>query len=138
MRLEKKQQGKRVRLRTQREVLRDVMLSANECGAWLTLGELATMTRYPAASISAQLRHLKKPQFGNFALAKRMREAADTFSARAHGVVWEYRLTRKRRESLQRSRFTKSEADSLGRDSSGVIAASKQDRPRKDIHLGGI
>jgi hypothetical protein len=72
------------------------MLSANECGAWLTLGDLATLTRYPAASISAQLRHLKKPKFGNFALEKRMRDKADIFSANAHGVVWEYRLTRRR------------------------------------------
>ena len=93
---QKKQNAERARTRTQREVLRDVMLSANECGAWLTLGDLAAMTRYPAASISAQLRHLKKPRFGNFALEKRMRDRADIFSANAHGVVWEYRLTRRR------------------------------------------
>src|SRR5215813_3261275 len=84
-------------VRTQRDVLRDVMLSANECGAWLTLSELAAMTRYPAASISAQLRHLKKPQFGNYELKKRMRDGADVYSGNAHGVVWEYRLTRRRR-----------------------------------------
>jgi len=72
------------------------MLSANECGAWLTLGDLAALTRYPAASISAQLRHLKKPKFGNFALEKRMRDKADILSANAHGVVWEYRLMRRR------------------------------------------
>ena len=59
MRRERKS-GTLRRPRTQREVLRDVMLSASECGAWLTLAELAGMTRYPAASISAQLRHLKK------------------------------------------------------------------------------
>ena len=40
MRREKQRKAWRVRLRTQREVLRDVMLSANECGAWLTLAEL--------------------------------------------------------------------------------------------------
>ncbi|HWZ98011.1 MAG TPA: hypothetical protein VN025_09635 [Candidatus Dormibacteraeota bacterium] len=97
MRREKKRKVKWVRLRTQRDVLRDVMLSANECGAWLTLAELAAMTRYPAASISAQLRHLKKPQFGNYELEKRMRDGADVYSGNAHGVVWEYRLTRRRR-----------------------------------------
>jgi hypothetical protein len=97
MRREKKRNAVRVRLRTQRDVLRDVMLSANECGAWLTLSELAAMTRYPAASISAQLRHLKKPKFGNFELEKRMRDKADNYSGNAHGVVWEYRLKRKRR-----------------------------------------
>jgi hypothetical protein len=97
MRREKKRKVKWVRLRTQRDVLRDVMLSANECGAWLTLAELAAMTRYPAASISAQLRHLKKPQFGNYELEKRMRDGSDVYSGNAHGVVWEYRLTRRRR-----------------------------------------
>ena len=53
------------------------------------------MTRYPAASISAQLRHLKKPKFGNFELEKRPRESADHEDG--HGVEWEYRLTRRRR-----------------------------------------
>ena len=98
MRREKKRRVTRVRLRTQREVLRDVMLSANECEAWLTLAELAAMTRYPAASISAQLRHLKKPRFGNYALEKRMRDAADFYSGSAHGAVWEYRLSRRTRK----------------------------------------
>src|ERR1700756_2852035 len=86
MRREKKRRVTRVRLRPQREVLRDVMLSANECGAWLTLAELSAMTRYPAASISAQLRHLKKPRFGNYELEKRMRDAADFYSGNAHGA----------------------------------------------------
>lgn len=83
------------RPRRQRDVLRDVMLSANECDAWLSLAELAAMTRYPAASISAQLRHLKKPQFGNYEIKKRMRTGADLEDG--HGAVWEYRLTRRRR-----------------------------------------
>lgn len=96
MRTEKKRNA-RVRSKTQREVLRDVMLRAKECGAWLTLSELAVMTRYPAASISAQLRHLKKPQFGNFVLEKRMRDKADIHSGNSHGVVWEYRLGRQKK-----------------------------------------
>ena len=57
MRMERQRKVKRVRVRTQRDVVRDVMLSANECGAWLTLAELGAMTRYPETSISAQLRH---------------------------------------------------------------------------------
>ena len=73
------------------------MLSANECGAWLTLAELAAMTRYPAASISAQLRHLKKPQFGNYELEKHPRSGAGLETDEGHGVVWEYRLKRRRR-----------------------------------------
>src|SRR5215470_10902122 len=59
---------------SQREVLCDVMLTAERCGAWLTLRELARMTRYGEASISAQLRHLRKPQYGSFVLEKRLRE----------------------------------------------------------------
>jgi hypothetical protein len=95
--MEKERNVVRVRIKTQREVLRDVMLSARECEAWLTLSELAAITRYPAASISAQLRHLKKPQFGKFALEKRMRDKADILSGNAHGVVWEYRLGRRKK-----------------------------------------
>jgi hypothetical protein len=97
MRMEKKRNVMRVRVKTQREVLRDVMFSAKECEAWLTLSELAAMTGYPAASISAQLRHLKKPRCGNFVLEKRMRDKADIFSGKTHGVVWEYRLGRRKK-----------------------------------------
>ena len=89
------------RPRTQREVLRDVMLSANECEAWLTLEELAAMTRYPAASISAQLRHLKKPQFGNYEVEKQLRRSAHREDGQ--GAVWEYRLMRRRRIVQQRT-----------------------------------
>src|SRR5260370_34533353 len=45
---------------TQREVLRDVMLAAGKYGAWMTLRELARLTRYREASISAQVRHLRR------------------------------------------------------------------------------
>jgi len=50
--------------RRQRDVLCDVMLSARQCETWLTLDELARLTHYPPASISAQLRHLRKPEYG--------------------------------------------------------------------------
>lgn len=84
----------------QREVLRDVMLSAGECATWLTLEELAGITRYPPASISAQLRHLRKPRHGGFRLEKRCRHVARTRfalvagQAGQRGPVWEYRLRR--------------------------------------------
>jgi len=78
------------RLRTQLEVIRDVMLSAAECGAWLTLRELAGITRYGEASISAQLRHLRKPAFGSYVVEKRRR-------GNPAGGVWEYRLGEPRR-----------------------------------------
>jgi len=93
----------------QRDVLRDVMLSANECEAWLTLEELARITRYPAASISAQLRHLRKPRHGGFLLRKRCRVVAKTPLSRvevefAHGPTWEYCLERWRPSVAARGR----------------------------------
>ena len=47
---------------TQIEVIRDLMLDERMRGSWLTLAEIAEVTRYGEASISAQLRHLRKPQ----------------------------------------------------------------------------
>lgn len=106
MRRERQRKGKRLRtVRTQRDVVRDVMLSANECDAWLTLAELGAMTRYPETSISAQLRHLKKPQFGNFEVEKQLRTGADLEDG--HGAVWEYRMTRRRRVVRTRARVAK-------------------------------
>ncbi|HEY6127328.1 MAG TPA: hypothetical protein VIW23_04020 [Candidatus Acidoferrum sp.] len=84
----------------QREILRDVMLSAGECETWLTLESLARMTGYPPASISAQLRHLRKTQHGGYRLRKRCRPAAKLMAGvqdrGASGPVWEYRLERRR------------------------------------------
>jgi len=48
-------------LKRQRDVLCDVMLSAGACETWLKLVELSRVTHYGEASISAQLRHLRKP-----------------------------------------------------------------------------
>ena len=64
------------RLRSQREIIRDVMLSAAECETWLTLGELRALTRYGEASISAQLRHLRKSENGGYDVVKRHRDGA--------------------------------------------------------------
>jgi hypothetical protein len=94
------------RVLTQMEVVRDVMLSAAECAeqiaqqshmrvwnaasfaadaGWLTLRELADLTNYGEASISAQLRHLRKPHFGGYVVAKRRRGLATN-------GAWEYRI----------------------------------------------
>ena len=63
------------RLRSQREIIRDVMVSAADCETWLTLGELRAVTRMGKASISAQLRHLRKAQEnGGYDVIKRHRE----------------------------------------------------------------
>ena len=81
-------------LKRQRDVLCDVMLSAGSCETWLTLVELSRLTQYGEASISAQLRHLRKPQYGSFVVEKRRREVAEVMCRVEHGPVWEYRLTR--------------------------------------------
>lgn len=76
---------------TQREMLRDVMLSAAECDTWLTLHELSQLTRYGEASISAQLRLLRKREFGGYFVEKRLRRGAGT-ALREHSAVWEYQV----------------------------------------------
>jgi len=82
-------------LPTQRDVLRDVMLTAGKYGAWMTLRELARLTRYGETSISAQLRHLRKAKCGGYVLEKRVRKP-EVISSEEHFVVWEYRLTPRR------------------------------------------
>lgn len=79
---------------SQREVLHDVLLSATECGSWLTLRELSQLTQYGEASISAQLRHLRKPKFGSYVVEKRVRRGVVLRDAE-HGAIWEYHLRRK-------------------------------------------
>ena len=83
------------RLRSQRDVIRDVMVSAADCDTWLTLGELRAITRYGEASISAQLRHLRKAENGGYEIVKRHREGASPARPGADGRgegVWEYRI----------------------------------------------
>ena len=53
--------------------------------AWRTLSEIETETGDPPASISAQLRHLRKARFGAHTVERRAR------GDRANGL-WEYRL----------------------------------------------
>lgn len=40
-------------------------------GEWKTLKQLSEETGDPEASISAQLRHLRKPRFGSFVIERR-------------------------------------------------------------------
>lgn len=56
-------------------------------GRWRTLSEIAKSTDDPEASVSAQLRHLRKPRFGAFIVEKRNR------GERKHGL-FEYQLKR--------------------------------------------
>jgi hypothetical protein len=54
-------------------------------GQWRTLAELEEITGDPQASISAQLRHLRKERFGAHEVTRR-RRGEDS------GGLWEYRL----------------------------------------------
>jgi hypothetical protein len=84
----------RIARRRQRDVLCDVMLSARQCETWLTLDELSKLTHYPPASISAQLRHLRKPEYGAYAVEKRQREAGRILRGEDFGTIWEYQIKR--------------------------------------------
>jgi hypothetical protein len=74
--------------RTQQQTLLAVMRLAAGYEQWLALAELAEKTKFPPASISAQLRHLRKPKFGGWVVEKRRREWV------TDELVWEYRLGR--------------------------------------------
>jgi hypothetical protein len=94
----------RMQLRKQQEVIRDVMLSAGQCATWLTLDELAKLTHYPPASISAQLRHLRKPRFGAYEVVKRCRTTNKAMRPEGFGAVWEYSVLQDRRASGRKGR----------------------------------
>jgi len=55
-------------------------------GLWLTLPELHALTNDPISSISAQVRLLRKPEFGSHAIKKRRRGASER-------GLYEYRLS---------------------------------------------
>jgi hypothetical protein len=54
-------------------------------GRWRTLDEISRATNDPHASISAQLRHLRKERFGSHVIDKQARGNRKT-------GLWEYRL----------------------------------------------
>ena len=69
------------RLTTQHERVKQAM----SFGRWLTLSELEVITGDNQASISAQIRHLRKKRFGGFTIEKQRR-------GRAGNGLFEYRL----------------------------------------------
>jgi hypothetical protein len=81
---------------TQLAAIRDLMISMTARGAWLTLSEIAEQTQFGEASISAQLRHLRKPRHGRYLVEKRPRRQSPYSAADAVTVhaccVWEYRV----------------------------------------------
>src|SRR5260370_23600682 len=90
------------RWRSQHDVLCDILFSAAECGAWLTLPELAALTRLPEPSIAAQLRALRAPRRGAYIVAKRRRAptpinssglvSAWKYDQASRNAAWEYRV----------------------------------------------
>src|SRR5580700_10104042 len=85
------------RAKTQLAVISKLMAAAALRGWWLTLGEIAQDTQFGEASISAQLRHLRKRKFGSCRVEKRIRRQVLRRGWRARradaGVVWEYRVS---------------------------------------------
>ncbi len=73
------QQADQARLTGQLRRVYDLMCD----GAWRSLYDIAAATGDPAPSISAQLRHLRKPRFGAFRVDKRRVDK---------GGLWLYRL----------------------------------------------
>ena len=110
MRNIQRREGKRAVRRRQRDVLCDVLLSARQCETWLTLDELAKLTHYPPASISAQLRHLRKPENGAHTVVKRCRTSNKAMRAEGFGAVWEYSVLQERRVPLRRVRRNRRKA----------------------------
>lgn len=61
------------------------IFSLMQDGTWRTLSDINEATGDPESSISAQLRHMRKPRFGSHEVTRRAR------GERKHGL-WEYRL----------------------------------------------
>lgn len=76
----------RARLSKQHERIRGLLV--NDSRSWWTLREIAEALGYPEASVSAQLRHLRKPRFGSYNVEKRS----------LGGGLWEYRINGRRAE----------------------------------------
>ena len=68
------------RIMRQMDAIRDYMLKVDT--GWKTLAEISEKTGYPEASVSAQLRHLRKPEFGSYRVDKR----------RVTQGTWEYKV----------------------------------------------
>ena len=61
---------------------------ALKSGKWLTLPGIEDITGDPQASISAQIRHLRKKEFGSYEILKRRRGLPGS-------GLWEYKLNGK-------------------------------------------
>lgn len=66
------------RLNNQHERIKALMLD----GRWRTLGQIAAVVNAPESSVSAQLRHLRKPRFGGYTVERQ----------RVDGGLYAYRM----------------------------------------------
>lgn len=84
--------GTGIDFRTQREIVRDVLLAADDVGNWHTLRELAEMTKFAEGSIAAQMRHLRHEGY-ELLKKHREKEMKNSWPTIRHAhPVWEYRL----------------------------------------------
>jgi hypothetical protein len=77
---------------TQLDEILECMLRAAVRGEWLTLDEIAVTTEFGEASVSAQLRHLRKPRHGRYRVEKRRRRFGESEAGR-HTKLWEYQVS---------------------------------------------
>jgi biotin operon repressor len=65
----------------QHEQIREYMLEKTSEGKWVSLEDIELALCYSQSSISAQIRHLRKPKFGSYIVNKRHK-----------GDGWEYQV----------------------------------------------
>jgi hypothetical protein len=95
-------EGRGKKRATQLAAIRDLMIAEAFRGEWLTLGEIAARTEIGEATVSAQLRHLRKECNGGYCVEKRLRHgtkrddvagaAPDAAYDASDRTVWEYRV----------------------------------------------
>lgn len=86
------------RLSKQMDVIKNYMIYHGRQGFWRTLQEISAVLVYPESSVSAQLRHFRKLQFGGFIVNKRRRNGKGT---------WEYQVLEPKEEETQTDLFDK-------------------------------
>lgn len=84
---------------TQLAAIRELMARASDRDVWLSLCEIAEATEFGEASISAQLRHLRKAHHGGFRVEKRRRGGPRRRASKRKiqdairgPMIWEYRV----------------------------------------------
>src|SRR5260370_389679 len=82
-----------------------VLRACSACAGDYEDPDRTAWTPDPPASISAQLRHLRKPEFGGYAVEKRPRALGKVLRGEDFGTVWEYQLRRETRREFVGARL---------------------------------